>query len=254
MLLPTKKCTKCNRVLLACKKNFAKQKTGKYGFKSQCKECRNKYSKEWRENNPEYMKEYNKEYYENNPEYFKQYYTEHYKDNSEYFKQYSKQYYKENKERHNEYMKQYYNDNKEHYKEHHKQWNKDNPEYFKQYYKDNPEVFFNYRNKRRSREENQGRGITKEQWLDMMNFFEWRCAYSGETLSEETRSIDHIIPLAKEGLNEPWNCVPMVKYYNISKNASNINEWYITQNFYSEERLNKIYEWQEYAYNKYYED
>ena len=129
-----------------------------------------------------------------------------------------------------------------------------NPEYMKQYYKDNPDVFFNNNNKRRSREENQGGGITKEQWVDMMNFFEWRCAYSGETLSKQTRSIDHIIPLAKGGLNEPWNCVPMTKSYNSSKQTSNIDEWYITQDFYSEERLNKIYEWQEYAYNKYYEE
>ena len=46
----------------------------------------------------------------------------------------------------------------------------------------------------------------------------------------------------------------MINSYNKSKNANDIDEWYITQNFYSEERLNKIYEWQEYAYNKYYEE
>lgn len=122
------------------------------------------------------------------------------------------------------------------------------------HYENNPELYFNRRNKRRQLEENQGRGITNEQWLDMMDFFEWKCAYSGEILSKETRSIDHIIALTKGGLNEPWNCVPMLKSYNKRKQAKDINEWYITQHFYSEERLNKIYEWQEYAYNKYYEE
>ena len=30
-----------------------------------------------------------------------------------------------------------------------------------------------------------------------------------------------------------------------------MEEWYIKQDFYSEERLNKIYEWIEYAKSKY---
>lgn len=86
----------------------------------------------------------------------------------------------------------------------------------------------------------------------MMDFFEWRCAYSGEYLggNSNNRSIDHIVPLSNGGLNEIWNCVPMLKSYNSSKNTKNMLEWYMKQDFYSEERLNKIYEWQQYAFNK----
>ena len=84
-----------------------------------------------------------------------------------------------------------------------------------------------------------------------MSFFNWECAYSGKTLTKETRSIDHVIPLNNGGENEIWNCVPMYKSYNSSKNDKEMLEWYAKQEYFSEERLNKIYEWQEYAKNKF---
>ena len=88
----------------------------------------------------------------------------------------------------------------------------------------------------------------------MMNFFEWKCAYSGEKMtmdkSENGRTIDHIIPLDKNGENEPWNCVPMLKSYNSSKSTKDLLEWYLEQPFFSIERLTKIYEWRIYAYWK----
>ena len=87
----------------------------------------------------------------------------------------------------------------------------------------------------------------------MMNFFEWKCAYSDIYIggkNQNIRSIDHIIALDNGGLNEIWNCIPMYRPYNSSKNTKDMLEWYQQQDFYSEERLQKIYEWQEYAYNK----
>lgn len=201
--------------------NFHKNKSGKYGFSSICKICKNKYAKEYRDNN-------------------KECYNNWYKDNKEKRSKQMSQYYKNNKEKRKEYGEQYYKNNKEEIKEHNKQWKKDNPE-----------KVFNSHNKRRLKEE-QGRGITKDQWIEMMEFFEWRCAYSGEYLggNSNNRSIDHIVPLSNGGLNEIWNCVPMLKSYNSSKNTKNMLEWYMKQDFCSEERLNKIYEWQQYAFNK----
>ena len=97
-----------------------------------------------------------------------------------------KQWREEHKEERLEYMKQYYEEHKEEKLEYNKQW-----------HKNNPEKLFNKHNKRRSKLENQGRGITKEQWYEMMNFFDWKCAYSGEKMeSNKTangRTIDHIV-------------------------------------------------------------
>ena len=84
----------------------------------------------------------------------------------------------------------------------------------------------------------------------MMEFFEWKCAYSGITLSKEIRSIDHIISLSEGGEHEIWNCIPMYMPYNSSKKNKDMVTWYKQQDFFDIDRLMKIYEWQEYAFEK----
>ena len=109
---------------------------------------------------------------------------------------------------------------------------------------------FNERNRRRLWKQNQGKGITSEQYKEVMSFFDWKCAYSGEKLKKDTRTLDHIIPLKQGGDHEIWNLVPMARSLNSSKCAKDMLEWYREQDFYSEARLAKIYEWQEYARKK----
>lgn len=143
------------------------------------------------------------------------------------------------------YNKQYYRENIE-----------ERLQYAKQHYQ-TPQaqiVHFNSNGRRRQREEEQGAGITKQQYLEIMNFFDWKCAYSGIYIgskeNKNNRSIDHIIPISKGGEHEIWNMAPMYRPYNSSKRDTDMMEWYTIQDFYSKERLDKILAWQEYAYNK----
>ena len=115
----------------------------------------------------------------------------------------------------------------------------------------NPDKIFNICQRRRLKEENQGNGISKEQWMEVMNFFNWECAYSGIQLNKDNRSLDHIIPLNKNGENEIWNLIPMYLPYNSSKKDNEMLNWYTQQPFFNEDRLGKIYEWIEYAKDKY---
>ena len=169
-------------------------------------------------------------------------------ENLEEIAEYKKQYHQEHQEEILKRRKQYYDEHK-----------KEEQERNKQYYQ-SPQgqvALFNARNKRRQKEKQQGRGLTSEQWQEMMYFFNWECAYSGTYIGgaiNENRTIDHIIALDNGGLNEPWNCIPMYKPYNSSKWKHDMLEWYQQQPFFSEERLAKIYEWQEYAYNKWGQD
>ena len=243
-----KVCTKCNRILVAYHGNFCKKKGGKLGIASQCKKC----EKIYREEKKEEIREYNKQYYQEHKKESSEYYQKH-KDEK---REYNKQYKEEHKEEISEYNKQYKEKHKEEISEYNKQYREENKEYYieymKEYREENPHMQFNSNNKRRQLEENQGDGITKEQWYEMMCFFDWKCAYSGEYLggNSEDRTIDHIVPLSKGGEHEVWNCVPMMKLYNKNKYISNIEEWYIQQPYFSEERLIKIYVWCEYAYKK----
>ena len=157
-----------------------------------------------------------------------------------------KQYYEEHKEERQQYQQQY--------QQQYDQEHKEEKQQYMQQYRQTPQgqvVTFNYCAKRRKRKKTQGDGITKEQWLEMMQFFDFKCAYSGILVNtKNNRSIDHITPLARGGEHEVWNCVPMDKSLNRSKKDKDIMEWYTAQDFYDEERLDKILEWQQYAYNK----
>ena len=205
-----KKCSKCGRWLVASTDNFYKNKTGKYGLRSKCKKCTINQQKQYNQYNEKALER-------------------------------QKQYYKNNKEKRIEYQKQYYEANKEKVLEQQKQ------------YKKSPQgkaVNFNSNNKRRHKKEAQGTGVTGEQWLEMMQYFDWRCAYTGERLTDKTRTVDHIVPIDAGGDDMVWNMVPMLRNLNSSKQAKDMLEWYKQQSFYSEDRLAKIYEWQEYARKK----
>ena len=246
--------------------------------------------KKYREANKEKIAKLNKEYYENNKEKIKEYHKQWYENNKYKLAKLHKEYYENNKEKLFEYHKQYRKENKEKLFEYHKQYRKENKEKLskqrKERYENNKELMLErskkYREKnreklleskkqwyrtpqgqayhsnadakRRLKKQNQGNGITKYQWLEMMKYFEFRCAYSGEVLNENTRSIDHIEPLNQGGEHEIWNVVPMYRSYNLSKHDKDMLQWYKEQPYYSEDRLQKIYEWQEYAYNKWHKE
>ena len=147
---------------------------------------------------------------------------------AEYNKQYCKQYYQNNKDKIVEHKKQYYQ----------------SPQ--------GQVTLFNGCQRRRIKEEQQGTGITKNQWVEMMSFFDWKCAYSGKYIGGNSfnRTLDHIVPLNSGGDHEIWNLVPMTKSLNSSKQDKDMIDWYREQDCYSEARLAKIYEWQEYARKK----
>lgn len=251
-------CNKCGEILIASPINFPRHKSSKYGFANECKKCIKKYKEKYRENNKEKIAQTNKLYYKNNKEKIKEKHKKYYEDNKEKINKANKRYYEENKEEMLKKMKEYKENNKEELKEKCKEYYKNNKEerlkYQKQWAKENPDKIFNNRLKYRGLKENQGSGISKNQWYEMMNFFGWCCAYSGIFIggeeNEEIRSIDHIIPISLGGLNEPWNCIPMYRYYNQSKYTNDMITWYKQQDFFDIDRLMKIYEWQEYAFEK----
>ena len=233
---PTKICVKCGKEFPNTNEYFAKRykrKDGTYLLATKCKECVKIESKEYHENN--YEKE--QAYREANAERIKAYRDS----RKEVTKEYGKKRYQENKEKMDKQHKQWREANKEKVRETSRKW----------YLSPGGQAsHFNSYNKRKMREQNQGNGITKDQWREMMSFFDWKCAYSDERLTNNTRTIDHIVPLNSGGEHEIWNLVPMTKSLNSSKQDKNMLEWYKEQNFYDPKRLAKIYEWQEHARKK----
>ena len=66
------------------------------------------------------------------------------------------------------------------------------------------------------------------------------CAYCG---SEEDLTIDHVIPQSKGGSDTTDNVVCCCKSCNQSKGHDHWKLWYVQQNFYCEDRFDRISEW-----------
>ena len=243
--LLAKKCTKCGRWLVANSVNFYKDKSKKDGLRNRCKECEKMRHKKYYEQNKDEILAKQRECYEQNKDEILAKQRERNKQHKDEISIRNKKYYEQHKieilARHKERWKDSYNKNKE------------KEAIRKKRYNNSPKgqiTNFNSYCRRVAKEQKLGDGITKDQWLEMMQYFDFRCAYSGKALTKKTRSIDHIVPLNKNGEHEIWNCVPMLRNLNSSKNASNMEEWYKEQECYDPKRLQKIYEWQEYARKK----
>lgn len=252
-------CTQCKRLLVANKINFTGHKNMKYGVSSKCKVCENENRRKKYNNDSDYKEKVsimNQLYYKNNKESISKRQKEHYEQNKDYILERQKEYYEQNKDHILERQFEYYNTHKEEDNARSREYYKNNKEKMKErqkiYNLEHPEVSFNAKCKRRFREEEQGSGLTKEQWKEMMDYFDWQCAYSGKYIgnNSDQRTIDHIIPLSKGGEHEIWNLVPMYYSYNSSKNNKDMLTWYTKQDFYSKDRLDKIHSWIEYAKNK----
>ncbi len=84
-------------------------------------------------------------------------------------------------------------------------------------------------------------GEAKRMWRQKIKE-EWghQCAYCG---SDQDLTIDHVIPQCKGGADFTKNVVCCCKNCNQSKGHDHWKLWYVQQDFYSEERFNKIEEW-----------
>lgn len=275
------RCRKCHSKSNKKYNEQNKEKIAEYNKKylEKHREERIEYYKKYRKENIEERKNYDKRYKKEHREEIAEYNKKYKKENREKIAEYNKEYNQQNKEKIAEYGKKYREEHKEElvekekiYREEHKEFYTEyNKKYYVEYYAENKEKIvehqkqyyktpqgqatrLNARIKRRQKQEQQGKGLTGQQWLEMMNFFDWKCAYSGEYIggkkNQSIRSIDHIVPLAKGGAHEIWNCVPMNRSLNSSKNDKDIKEWYPQQDFYDEDKLSKINEWRKYSYNK----
>ena len=72
-----------------------------------------------------------------------------------------------------------------------------------------------------------------EQWNN-------QCAYCGSVERKKELTIDHVVPLAKEGTDEYTNLVPACRSCNMSKGHSGVRQWYFDSPDYTTERWLKI--------------
>lgn len=164
-----------------------------------------------------------KKYQEDHPEQTKSYYKNRYREKEQYYKDNSRRWIEENKERSKELQKI---------------WQQEHPDKVKEYNQD-----WNQRKKH---------NISKLEWENCKNYFNYRCAYCGLKIEEHWVKFKGELILGdfhKEhvddfGANDLSNCVPSCKSCNTSKRTYELFEWYDDANpVFLIERLEKIIKW-----------
>jgi hypothetical protein len=168
----------------------------------------------------------------------------------------SVQYNRDNMEWHNKYSTEYIKN--DYVKERRKGYVKDHRYHdkFLEWQQNNKDKLREYR---LNREQNKTHTISKKEWESCKEYFNNTCAYCGLPIDKhynmyrgEMKLTDfHKEHVNHEGSNDLSNCIPSCKSCNSSKGTLVLEEWYARQDFYNDERLDKIYRWLDKDYKLY---
>lgn len=218
--LPMKVCNRCEWNLPNDLNHYRKEKLGKDGLKTICKQCET----EKRLKNREKKRAYDKLYRINNRE-----------NKEAYFIKWKK----ENREKYLEGKKRYNKENAHRQKVWHKNWKENNPERMN-------ELSLMSVHKRRSRKRELPDHLTHSDWEEALKAFDYKCAYCS---SVEKIEREHFIALNRGGEYTKDNIIPACLKCNRNKSDKDFFEWYPETENYSMERVNKILKYLGYKNN-----
>ncbi len=190
-----------------------------------------KYWKIYYENNREKHLRHSELYRKEHPNYLQQYYKDNkdeiskkgeiYRSNvPEKIKIRNKLYYTKNKEKNIECVRLWQKNNPENVRKYRKKYRENNPEYQKQYLQTEEGKASAQRGniKRQAKEREIINTLTSQEWLDILEAYNYRCVYCDvEFEVENMLTKDHIIPLSKGGHNTKENVVPACRSCNSKK-------------------------------------
>ena len=99
--------------------------------------------------------------------------------------------------------------------------------------------------------------ITEAEWRKELEVFNYECAYCGMTQEESKRIQNqnlHKEHMDNKGYNDLRNAIPACRSCNSGKHEDSLEEWYFEQEFFNEDRYDKIIWWIEEGYKDYIED
>lgn len=194
-----------------------------------CKECHNKSSKRYQEQNRDKIKEMKKSYYEAHKDEISKKTAEYYQKNAEAKRQYQSKYRKENPDKVKEIRRKTYLKNRDRVLA----------------------VNRSYRLSERGRKIRSVLGVkyrasvnnaegsfSLSEWEDTLKYFRRSCCYCGSQAGVLHK--DHFIPLSKGGSNRINNIVPACESCNCSKKDNDPYSWYEKSESYCPDRMRKI--------------
>jgi 5-methylcytosine-specific restriction endonuclease McrA len=239
-----KPCSRCGIVKPFT--DFYSQQKSKIGYSSRCRQCQKEirkpaseqklYMEDWRKNNKEEIKKKKKDYYLQNAEHIKAKSAANFEKNKERRLQYSKarylakkdeiqvykqeyyvknlplirqqrlEYWKQNRDRLNEAQREYKQANPDRVREIRREWNRKNPEAVR-----------THDNKKRAMRLRAPGKFTKDDVKKLLALQKYTCVICRSKLTKY--HVDHKIPLARGGSNDPENLQILCPPCNQSKGA-----------------------------------
>lgn len=242
-----KKCSCCGVILPLSE--FGKRANSSDGLLGYCKKCarqkRDKYYED--ENNKQKARDRTKKHRDKNKQQINEKRRQQYRESEDVRKKNldSCRKYRENhREELAQYKKEYRLSNLDFFLNYNRQYYQDHWDYFRNWRQSEAGKLSSIRahEKRRCLMQNIEGNFTNEDVINMLLFFDNKCAYTGKPL-EKSYHLDHIIPISNGGTNYIWNIVPSNQFPNLSKGTQEMESWYRRQSYFSEERIQKIYDW-----------
>ena len=171
-----------------------------------------------------YIRKYHRDNYEEISKKRKNYFKEYWIKNKEKGLVYKREYYKNNLEKEKEYQRRYYNKNREKILAYSKKYREEHKEYYEEkiriWSKTEKGKLRSQRGctKRRVREREIINTLTSQEWLDILEQYNYRCAYCGKEFDLfDKPEKEHVMPISKNGDNTKENVVPACRSCNAKK-------------------------------------
>lgn len=206
-----KRCTKCQTEYPATAEYFRRSRSNRGGLAARCKKCMNQEDRDYRAANQEKIAAQCHAYY-----------VEH----ADKIKATARKHYEENKDRHVQLVNEWRAANPDKVRETRRKWSTNNPEKERQklrrWRSENPEKRRAQAHKRRALEKSFGGSFTSDDIEAIRKAQGNRCYICHKKLTKF--HVDHFIPVALGGTNDPGNLRLACPHCNQSKNAKHPHE------------------------------
>jgi len=221
-------------------KEKIKQRVRKYNIEN--KEVIKKRNARWRKENKEKIREYRlrnretrlrkkKEWNKENKEHVKKYQEKWRGKNKKAIEEYNKNKYINNREEEIKKVKEYQKKNRAKILDYKRRFREENKELLALKQKEYLQTEKGKANlqrcatKRRAREREIINTLTSEEWLQILEDYDYKCAYCGCEFNEDTLPTrDHVIPISKGGHNTKENVIPACLSCNAKKGNKILKE------------------------------
>lgn len=238
--IPQKTCGKCGKTLIATSEFWYKDKKGKYGLATICKECAKAKALKWHYENTERTKEWHREYHagrldevrayraenaekiaqqkrewrQNNPDLVSAQKKRHYERHKAKIAAYQKSWRERTRKTRIAYNKRYYLQNQDVIRKRASDWVKANPE----------KALDNFHRRRARMAGNGGDGFTKADKELQLRSQKGLCWWCSKPMGKDI-TIDHIVAIKLGGQHTPRNIVLAHKSCNCSKKDKLPQDW-----------------------------